>query len=123
MKETAITTQEPIMININNNDPIHALTGNLSNLHSKNIPKGTKLSTKHYNNIIDKYFKETVCSLAVAVAKSMTLKKSKATTKKGYNSIKKKLFTESGGKNCNNAVVTLSTSWNTRSEKKRKQNK
>ena len=111
------------MVNIDDNNFIHALTGDLSNLHSKDIPKGTKLSAEHYNNITDKYFKETVCSLAVAVAKSITLKKSKATTEKGHNSIKRKLFTESGGKSCNNAVITLSASQNTRSEKKRKQSK
>jgi len=96
------------------------LTGDLSNPHSEDIPEDTELSAERYDNITDKYFEETVRSLAVAVAKTMTPNKSKAITKKGHDSVRRKLITESGGKNRSDAVVTLSTSQNTRGERKRK---
>jgi len=79
-------------------------------LYFKDILKDIELSTKRYDNIIDKYFKETVCSLVVVVAKTITLNKSKSMTKKGYNSVRRKLIIESGGKNYSNVVVILSTS-------------
>jgi hypothetical protein len=92
------------------------LTGDLSSPYSEN----TELSAKRYNNIADKYFKETVRSLVAAVAKNIAPNKSKATTEKGHNSVRRKLFIESGGENRSDVVVTLSASRNTRSEKKRK---
>ena len=92
-------------------------------MHFKDIPKDIELSAKCYDNIIDKYFKETVCSLVVVVAKNMTLNKSKAITKKGHNSVKRKFIIKSRGKNCSNIVITLSINQNTRGKKKRKRDK
>ena len=111
------------MVNIGDNNPIQTLIGDFSNLYSKDIPKDTELSAEYYNNTTDKYFKETICSLVVVVAKTMSLNKSKAITKKGYNSIRRKLITESRGKNRSNVVIILGTSQNTRGKRKRKLDK